>query len=275
MVKPRAIIIRTAGTNCDYETKAAFELAGAAAERVHINRLISGEVRLEDFQMLAIPGGFSYGDDIASGRILANELKYKLGRKLQEFAQAGKPVIGICNGFQVLVKMGLLPDEIEFKQSTTLTFNDSDKFECRWINLTTVTRNPIPVTRSQQPARHGSRVTQCIWTVGLPDIIQLPIAHGEGKFIAENKNILKEIEANGQVVFRYCSEKGALTPYPENPNGSLNNIAGICNKNGNVFGLMPHPERFVFACQHPSRKSMDNEGFGWGLAIFKNAVNMV
>ena len=267
MVKPRTIIVRTAGTNCDYETKAAFELAGAAAERIHINKLISGEVRLEDYQILAIPGGFSYGDDIASGRILANELKYKLGHKLQEFAEAGKPVIGICNGFQVLVKMGLLPDEIEFKQSTTLTFNDSDKFECRWINL----RQSSAVS-SQQSVKNK---VKCIWTKNLPEIIQLPIAHGEGKFIAENKNMLNEIEANGQVVFRYCSEKGALTPYPENPNGSLNNIAGICNKKGNVFGLMPHPERFVFACQHPSRKSMDSEGFGWGLAIFKNAVNMV
>jgi len=265
MVKPRAIIVRTAGTNCDYETKAAFEFAGAAAERIHINKLISGEVRLEDYQMLAIPGGFSYGDDIASGRILANELKYKLGHKLQEFAEAGKPVIGICNGFQVLVKMGLLPDEIEFKQSTTLTFNDSDKFECRWINLKTT---KISNLKSQMKVN-------CLWIKGLPDIIQLPIAHGEGKFIAENSKILDEIESNGQAVLRYCSEKGALTPYPENPNGSLNNIAGICNKKGNVFGLMPHPERFVFSYQHPSRKSMNDEGFGWGLAIFRNAVNMV
>jgi len=267
MVKPRAIIIRTAGTNCDCETKAAFELAGAEAERVHINRLISGEIKISDFQMLAIPGGFSYGDDIASGKILANELKYRLGSKLQEFAKAGKPIIGICNGFQILVKMGLLPDEIEFNQTTTLTFNESDKFECRWINLTT---SQISDFRFQIEGK-----TDCLWTKNLPEIIQLPIAHGEGKFIAAGAKTLKNIETNGQVVFRYCDEKGKLSGYPYNPNGSVNSIAGICNKKGNVFGLMPHPERFVHSFQHPSRKGMGGGQDGWGLAIFKNAVNMI
>ncbi len=261
MAKPKAIVIRTAGTNCDCETKAAFELAGATAERVHINRLISGEVKLSDYQILAIPGGFSYGDDIASGKILANELKYKLGGKLQEFAQAGKPIIGICNGFQVLVKMGLLPDETKFQQTTTLTFNDSEKFECRWINLKTV---------------HASgKKSDCPWTLDVPDIIQLPIAHGEGKFIASDDKTLEDIENNGQVVFRYCDVNGKLARYPYNPNGSANSIAGICSKKGNVFGLMPHPERFVFSYQHPSRKSMDGGQYGWGLTIFKNAVNMI
>jgi len=260
MVRPRAIVLRTAGTNCDYEAKAAFELAGAEAERVHVNRLISGEIKLSDYQILAVPGGFSYGDDIASGRILANELKYRLGGKIQEFAEAGKPVIGICNGFQVLVKMGLLPDEIEFKQTTTLTFNDSDRFECRWINLAS----------SQINGNAG-----CRWTKGLPDVIQLPVAHGEGKFIADGGKRLKAIEQNGQVVFRYCDGNGKLSGYPYNPNGSVNGIAGICNKKGNVFGLMPHPERFVFALQHPSRKSRDDGHSGWGLTIFENAVNML
>ena len=265
MIKPKAIVIRTAGTNCDCETRAAFELAGAAAERVHINRLISGEIKLSDYQILAIPGGFSYGDDIASGKILANELKYKLGSKLQEFAQAGKPIIGICNGFQVLVKMGLLPDEAVFQQSTTLTFNDSEKFECRWINL----------IKGQTSSSNGQEKTNCLWTKGLPEIIQLPIAHGEGKFIAADEKTLKEIENNGQVVFRYCGDDGKLLGYPHNPNGSVNAIAGICSKKGNVFGLMPHPERFVFSFQHPSRKSADGGQFGWGLSIFKNAVNMI
>lgn len=267
VIKPKAIVIRTAGTNCDCETQAAFELAGAEAQRVHINRLISGDVKLSDFQLLAIPGGFSYGDDIASGKILANELKYMLGARLQEFAGEGKPVIGICNGFQVLVKMGLLPDEVKFQQTTTLTFNDSDKFECRWINLKT---SQISNIKSQIKDK-----AKCIWTKNLPEIIQLPIAHGEGKFIARDKKALAEMEKNGQVVFRYCDEKGGLAGYPYNPNGAENSIAGICNEKGNVFGLMPHPERYVFKYQHPSSKGIDGSEYGWGLAIFKNAVNML
>ena len=256
-MKPKAIIIRTAGTNCDWETQKAFELAGAEAERVHINQLITGKVKLSGYQLLAVPGGFSYGDDIASGKILANEIKYKLGDEVKEFALAGKPIIGICNGFQILVKMGLLPDPESFTQTTTLTFNDSDKFECRWINL-----------KKQKSA--------CVWTKNLPEMISLPIAHGEGKFIAADKSVLKSLEANKQVVLRYVNEKGAVAGYPFNPNGAQNSIAGICNKKGNVFGLMPHPERFVYSFQHPARKGKGaNSEFGWGLDIFKNAVNIV
>ena len=267
MIKPKAIIIRTAGTNCDYETKAAFELAGAEAHRVHVNRLISGEVKLSDFDIMAIPGGFSYGDDIASGKILANELKYNLGVKLQEFAEDGKPIIGICNGFQVLVKMGLLPDSVRFQQNTTLTFNDSDKFECRWVNLKS---SQISNLKSQMKSK-----AKCIWTKNLPEIIQLPVAHGEGKFVACDDKTLKEIEANGQVALRYCDDKGKPAGYPYNPNGAENAIAGICNRKGNVFGLMPHPERYVFKYQHPALKGIGSDESGWGLAIFKNAVNML
>jgi phosphoribosylformylglycinamidine synthase len=257
MTTPKALIIRTAGTNCDGETKAAFELAGAVADRVHINRLISGDVRLADYQILAIPGGFSYGDDIASGRILANELKNKLGDQLRSFALAGKPVIGVCNGFQVLVKMGLLPDEKSFQQTTTLTFNDSDKFECRWVALKT--------------EKQKGRKTRCLWAEDLPDVIDLPVAHGEGKFVAATREKLAELEQAGQVVFRYSDSL-----YPYNPNGSLNNIAGICNKKGNVFGLMPHPERFVDPTQHYAwtrRGKLDQPGAG--LAVFQNAVAFV
>lgn len=260
--QPKAIIIRTAGTNCDFETKAAFELAGAPADRVHINRIIDGSVRLLDYQILAIPGGFSYGDDIASGKILANELKCRLGDALQTFALAGKPVIGICNGFQVLVKMGLLPDPTSLRQTTTLTFNDSDRFESRWVYL------------KRQPAPRGKSASACLWTRGLPDVIPLPVAHGEGKFVTVDARTLSALEKNNQVVFRYCDEQGDDAAYPLNPNGAVNAIAGIMNTAGNVFGLMPHPERFVFRWQHPSRQGPDGE-YGWGLKIFENAVSIV
>jgi phosphoribosylformylglycinamidine synthase len=258
MSKPRVIVIRTAGTNCDYETAAAFELAGARADRVHVNRLISNEVKLSDYQILAVPGGFSYGDDIASGKILANEMKNKLGDPLRDFALKGKPVIGICNGFQVLVKMGILPDARSFSQTTTLTFNDSDKFECRWVYL-----------KAQE---NGAGKRTSLWVRGLPHIIPLPVAHGEGKFVAADVRTLNAIERSGQVVFRYVDERGAAASYPANPNGAVNAIAGICNARGNVFGLMPHPERFVFRLQHPTRTAAGDNVHGWGLQIFKNAV---
>jgi phosphoribosylformylglycinamidine synthase subunit PurQ / glutaminase len=263
--KPKAIILRTAGTNCDLETKAAFELAGAQADRVHINRLIRKEVRLSDYQMLAVPGGFSYGDDIASGKILANEMKNKLGNDLKDFADSGKPVIGICNGFQVLVKMGILPNDGNFLQTATLSFNDSDKFECRWIHLTTNNKSQI------------AKKANCLWTQGLPAVFQLPVAHGEGKFVAGDDKVLHELEHRGQVAFRYCDEKGKPSmEYAFNPNGSVNAIAGICNPKGNILGLMPHPERFIYKWQHPGRAAQDNKSeFGWGLKLFINAVQSV
>jgi phosphoribosylformylglycinamidine synthase subunit PurQ / glutaminase len=255
MKKPIALILRTGGTNCDLETEAAFALAGAEARRVHINRIISGEEKLGRYQILAFPGGFSYGDDIASGKILANEIKYKLAGQMREFAASGKPVIGICNGFQVLVKMGVLPDAETMEQTTTLTFNNSDKFECRWVYLKNMPKN------------------SCLWTKNLPDMIQLPVAHGEGKFIARDAEALRTLEENGQVALRYCGPDGKKAGYPYNPNGSENNIAGICNRKGNIFGLMPHPERFIYTWQQPGRHSTgDKNNHGWGLQIFKNAV---
>ncbi|OGS34061.1 MAG: phosphoribosylformylglycinamidine synthase I [Elusimicrobia bacterium RIFOXYB2_FULL_49_7] len=259
-MKPKALIIRTAGTNCDYETQYAFTLAGAQAERVHINRLISGEVKLKEYQILALPGGFSYGDDIASGKILANELKYKLGDMLSRFDQEGKPVIGICNGFQVLAKMGMLPGEKKYAQTTTLTFNDSDKFESRWVYLAT-----------------GRQKTKCLWTQGLPPVIQVPVAHGEGKFVALDNKYLDKLEANSQVVFRYCDKDGDDAAYPLDPNGSQNHIAGITNERGNILGLMPHPERAIFSWQHLDHAAapLDKAGHGWGLKVFQNAVDYI
>ena len=172
MSKVKIIVIRTAGTNCDNETAFAFEKAGAKAELVHINQLTRKEKSLSNYNIMAIPGGFTYGDDIASGKILANELKFKIGAELEKFIRSGKLIIGICNGFQVLVKAGLLPNfSGNFEAiDATLTLNDSDKFEDRWVYL-------------------KSTGTKCIWTKGIHGIIELPVAHGEGKFIPRNSNI--------------------------------------------------------------------------------------
>ena len=264
--KPKALILRTAGTNCDMETQAAFELAGAHVDRVHVNQLIRKEVKISDYHILAFPGGFSYGDDIASGKILANEVKNKLGGDIKAFAESGKPIIGICNGFQILVKMGLLPDEKIFLQTTTLTYNDSDKFESRWIYL----------KAEGSGKKEVGRKTNCIWTMGLPEVIPLPIAHGEGKFIAKDDKTLQFLEKHHQVVFRYSDANGKAGDYPVNPNGSTNDIAGICNQKGNILGLMPHPERYIYKWQHPGHVGQDKKSeFGWGLQLFINAVNAV
>lgn len=260
MKKIRVLILRTAGTNCDYETQSAFELCGAIAERVHINTLIERKDKIFEYDILAFPGGFSYGDDIASGKILSNEVKNKLGDEVKKYALSGRPIIGICNGFQVLVKIGLLPDPELFEQISTLSYNDSDKFECRWVYL-----------KTEKKIKEESN---CIWTKNLPDIISLPVAHGEGKFIPMNEKFLGNLNENNQIVFRYSLKSGGEPEYPLAPNGSTEQIAGICNKKGNIFGLMPHPERYVFALQHPAREGF-NSKYGWGKVIFQNAVNFV
>ncbi|MBI5555025.1 MAG: phosphoribosylformylglycinamidine synthase I [Elusimicrobia bacterium] len=263
MIKPKVLILRTAGTNCDLETARAFALAGGSPCRVHINHFISGEDKLSNYDILAIPGGFSYGDDIASGKVLANELRYKLFEQIREFSGSGKPVIGICNGFQVLVKSGLLPgfETIDQELQATLSFNDSAKFEDRWVYL--------------KISNIKSQISNCLWTKGIKNIIYLPVAHGEGKFIPKNQRVLEQLKKNGQIVLQYVDEKGKLAGYPANPNGSIENIAGICNPAGNVFGLMPHPERHVTKYNHPhwTRKNLPEEGDG--LQIFRNAIKYV
>lgn len=249
----KVCVLRSAGTNCDKETAFAFEKAGACAELVHINRLIEGERILNDYHILALPGGFTYGDDIAAGKILANELRYKLKRDLKKFVQDGKLVIGICNGFQVLVKSGLLPGNESLEQETSLIINDCGKFQDSWVNL-------------------KSSESRCVWTKGLPLVVYLPIAHGEGKFVTKDKAVLERLKKNRQIVFQYCDQKGALSGYPHNPNGSEENIAGICDQTGRVFGLMPHPERHLDSRQHPrwgkGKGCLAGDGFG----VFENAI---
>ena len=178
MPRPKVLILRTAGTNCDQETAFAFSKVGAEVDLLHINRLFRSQKILEDYQILSIPGGFSYGDDIAAGKILANELRYRLIGGIKKFIASGKLIIGICNGFQVLVKSGLLPGNADLTPEASLIINDSGKFEDRWIYL----KSPVTGHRSS---------VKCIWTKGLPEIIYLPVAHGEGKFVTKDKEVLE------------------------------------------------------------------------------------
>ena len=262
MSKPRTLILRTAGTNCDGETAYAFELAGAETELVHINRVLREPDMLDRFQLLALPGGFSYGDDIAAGRILANQIVHHLGDALRGFIDSGRPVIGVCNGFQVLVKTDLLPGSIDGRggQAATLTNNDCGRFVDRWVRL-------------------AARNSRCIWTADLqPPVIELPVAHGEGKFVPRNETVRRALWENGQVALVYAKPDGspAQGEAPDNPNGSVDDIAGVCDTTGLVFGLMPHPERYVDPIQHPawtSRRPLARTG--QGLQIFSNAVRHV
>jgi phosphoribosylformylglycinamidine synthase len=270
MVKPKVLILRTAGTNCDKETAFAFDFAGGESEFVHINELVAKKKKMKDYQILAIPGGFTYGDDIASGKLLANELKFKLAEDIGRFICDSKLIIGICNGFQVLVKSGLLPGTTENRDlgfenriQATLALNNSAKFEDRWAYL------KKPETRSQKPDK-------CVWTINTSELIYLPVAHGEGKFIPKNEGIRQRLWNNGQVVLQYTDEFGKLAGYPSNPNGSIDNIAGICDSTGRIFGLMPHPERHAFRRQHPRWTDKKQNGFtieGDGMRIFKNAID--
>lgn len=260
----KVLILRTAGTNCDLETKYAFEYAGAWVERVHVNELVSQDKNIHDYHILAIPGGFTYGDDIASGKILANELKYILGEELQRFIEEGKLVIGICNGFQILVKAGILPAINSAGQiEATLSLNDSARFEARWVHL----RTP----------HSALRTPHCVWTKGLPEVIYLPVAHGEGKFIPENPDVRQQLWDNGQVVLQYVNSEGKPSGYPDNPNGSIDHIAGICDRSGRIFALMPHPERHLLNIHQPQwtrqrQKKKPEICAGDGAKIFMNGV---
>ena len=255
-MKPTTLILRTAGTNCDGETAHAFELAGARTQKVHINELVRRPQILREYQIVAFPGGFSYGDDIAAGRILANQIARHLHEELRAFIDAGKPVIGICNGFQVLVKTDLLPGPLGGRtgQTATLVHNDCGRFVDRWVHV-------------------SARSQKCIWTAGL-DQLDLPIAHGEGRFIPGSDGVRQALWEGDQVALVYVRPDGspAAGELHHNPNGSVDDIAGICDASGLVLGLMPHPERFVDGTQHPSWTRMPWAKEGAGLRVFQNAV---
>jgi len=246
-MKPKVLVLRAVGTNCDAETAYAFELVGGQTTVLHVNRLRENPQVLRDHQVLAIPGGFSYGDDVASGRIFANELMTRLRDELLGFVDRGGFAIGICNGFQVLVKTGLLPDGARGKgtdQTATLTDNTSGVYRDCWV-------------------RCQGDPTVCKW---VPDTaeVELPVAHAEGRFVAPADTIAR-LEAAGQVAVRYSSGT--------NPNGSTADIAGVCDPTGRVFGLMPHPERFLRWENHPRWTREERRSEGDGVRFFRTALN--
>lgn len=255
-IAPRVCILKTDGINCDAETAAAFRLAGGKTQIVHVNQLRSREESLQNYQILAIPGGFSYGDDIASGKILATELVSYLGDQINEFTQSQKGlVLGVCNGFQTLIRTGLLPFGTMGEMHATLMHNESGNFECRPINL------------------RVAKDSACVFLQEMDAEITLPVAHGEGKLYAPQE-IIKKIEQDRLVVFRYVNAAGEPTQhYPDNPNGSVNAIAGITDPSGRILGLMPHPERAVSRSQHPNWRRLPAQYKPQGLPLFQGMIN--
>jgi phosphoribosylformylglycinamidine synthase I len=257
MQKVKAVVLRAAGINCDRETEYALVLAGADAQRVHINRLIEDKSLLDEYQILVVPGGFSYGDDVAAGRILANQIIHHLTDALRKFVDDGKLVLGICNGFQVLAKTGLLPGNGDNSQqgAVTITYNDSGKFEDRWVYLEPQTDRCVFVESGRR--------------------IYLPVAHGEGKVVTKDTETLEQLKSQGHVAFKYVDKNGQEGDFPVNPNGSTGAIAGLTDSTGRVMGLMPHPERYVRKTQHPHWSRLKDKDGGDGMTIFNNAVNYV
>ncbi len=269
MKKVNALILTGFGLNCDNETAHVFELAGAKAHRVHINTLISGKVKLEDFHILALGGGFSWGDDHGGGVIQALKMKNHFGEDLLSFVAQGKLIIGICNGFQALVNLGLLPglDKEYTSRSVSVTFNDCGNFRDQWVHLAANKNSP------------------CVFTKDI-DMADYPVRHGEGKFIASKKVVDALLEQN-QVVFQYADKNGQAADgaFPLNPNGSLADIAGICDPTGKIFGLMPHPEAYNHFTNHPdwTRKvqllkregKTLNQEMTIGVKLFKNGVEYI
>lgn len=249
--KVKILVLRAPGTNCDQEMSEAFEAAGGESRVVHIDELISGEVKLRDYQVMGLPGGFSYGDDLGAGKVQANEMRLRIFDELKSFIERSGLIIGVCNGFQALIKTGILPGPPDpALPHVTLTNNDSGRFECRWVRL------------AAEPK------SGCVWTEGITQM-EVPVAHGEGKLIAA-----PDMLARLRPVFYYADEFGNSTDeYPANPNGAVNNIAGLTDDTGRVFALMPHPERFIRASQHPNWTRRCIEEPGAGLKIFQNGIN--
>jgi len=312
MKQVSAIVLRAAGINCDMETEYALEAAGAKAQRVHINKIIKDKRALDEYQILVFPGGFSYGDDVAAGKILANQVIHHLADAVQKFIDDGKLVLGICNGFQALVKAGILPgdnkrltaetaegaeinkkdtrhktqdqrpatsDERPATNLVTITYNDSGKFEDRWVYLAPQTDRCVFIEQGRQ--------------------IYLPIAHGEGKVVTKDEAALQRLKSEGHIAFKYVDKDGNEGPYPVNPNGSMDSIAGLIDSTGRVLGLMPHPERHIRHTQHPrwtrlynaedgrqktedGRQKTEDRGqktedrkYSDGMTIFNNAVKYI
>lgn len=282
-MKPRALVLQAHGSNRDFDVSEALTLAGAEASGIPLNEWRMNKTLLSDIQLLVLPGGFSYADALGAGKLLALDLRCYFADEISAFVESAKPVIGICNGFQALVKSGILPGNHVIARRTlsptkqspvksdvserteiasgyrphndgaTLTFNAQGHFECRWVTLKPVSEN-------------------CIWTKGLDELIECPVAHGEGNFQTSETFPLSSFIENDQIALTYTCSDGSLVngEYPINPNGSLLDIAGICNPQGNVLGLMPHPENHIHPYQHPQwTRGMNHHS---GLALFKNGV---
>ncbi len=252
MPQPHVLILRAPGTNCDHESAYAFEQAGATTSMLHVNALRESPRLLSGYQICCLPGGFSYGDDIAAGRILANQLKQHLAGALAEFRERDTLILGICNGFQILIKSGMLLPEPAGQPAATLTWNNSRKFEDRWAYLKTTD-------------------SDCVFLRDI-DQLYLPVAHAEGKFVARDEATLTSLESQGCLPLRYTTVDGAEPEYPANPNGSQLDVAGVCDSTGRVFGLMPHPERHIDPTHHPRWTRGEGNETPDGLRIFQNAV---
>ncbi|MCA9263955.1 MAG: phosphoribosylformylglycinamidine synthase subunit PurQ [Planctomycetales bacterium] len=257
MSTPKVLIVRAPGTNCDVETEFAFRQAGAATRVVHLNQLREQSSPALESQILCFPGGFSFGDDLAAGRIFATQFKHFLSDVMHEFRTNDKLVLGICNGFQILMRTGLFDEDTDANvPCATLTDNDVGMFQDRWVDLMV----------------DG---TTCAFLAGVKRLY-LPMAHAEGKFVPRDTATHGRLCANGQLCLRYRSaDQNGLdgpVPFPSNPNGSVGNVAGMCDGSGRIFGLMPHPERYLHRTQHPqwTRRTLDEEG--QGMSIFRNAV---
>jgi phosphoribosylformylglycinamidine synthase subunit PurQ / glutaminase len=252
MATPRVLILRAPGTNCDEEAQHAFQLAGAVADRAHVLRLREKPELLRQYQVLMLPGGFSYGDDVAAGKIMANQLTAFLGEELRKFRDREKLILGVCNGFQSILKAGLLIPPDDEGPLATLAHNVCG-YQDRWLHL--------KVTSTKSPFLKGM------------DRMHIPMAHGEGNFVCRKEWILRGLEQSGQVALRYINANGGpANGFPDNPNGSQDDVAGVTDFTGRVLGLMPHPERHVLPTQHPrwTREGLKSEGDG--MKLFRNAV---
>ena len=265
MNQPKILILRAPGTNCDEETAYAFARAGGAPRSIHVNRLLAQPDVVTDYQVLCIPGGFSYGDDVAAGKIFANQICRHLADAFAVFRDAGKLILGICNGFQVLIKCGLLDTDDSQGPAATLAWNDSGRFIDCWVRLHVHTDGP-----------------PCVYLEGIEQLY-LPVAHAEGKFVTRDVATLDRLQQAGQLVLRYQPPGGDPRGHHGNPNGSMQDVAGMCDHTGRVFGLMPHPERHIDPTQHPSWTRRDlstdqtgpdphDQAEGDGLQLFRNAV---
>ncbi|MDW7711211.1 MAG: phosphoribosylformylglycinamidine synthase subunit PurQ [Deferrisomatales bacterium] len=264
----KALVLTGNGVNCEREMAHACRLGGAEADIVHLAEVFAGRVLLEDYHFLNFPGGFSDGDDLGSAKAGAVRLKYgrirgdgprRFLEDLLRFVAAGKLVLGVCNGFQLLVKLGLLPglDGRYVEQTASLTHNDSGRFEDRWVHLRVETSGP------------------CVFTCGI-ERLYIPVRHGEGKFVPGDHEVLRRVERGGLVTLRYADAEGQPTQrYPDNPNGSVGAVAGLCDPTGRIFGLMPHPEAFLHRTNHPRWTREDLPDEGQGVALFRNAVEFL